>query len=122
MDDRQRAEMLNAGRTFFGAGMVLAPSLMLRGWVGDDANLPAVKLLGRTMGVRDAAIGVGTLLALREGKGVKFWLQLGIAADAVDCAATLLAARRIPTRGAILVGSMAAAAAVTGWQLMQRLD
>lgn len=122
MDDKQRAEMLNAGRTFFGAGMVLAPSLMLKGWVGEDAKLPSVKLVGRTMGVRDAALGIGTLMALRDGKSAKLWLQLGIAADAVDCAATLLAARRIPTRGAILVGSMAAAAAVTGWQLMQRLD
>ena len=122
MNDRDRAQILNYGRTAFGAGMVLAPSLMLKGWVGEDANLPAVKLVGRTMGVRDAALGIGALRALREGKSVKFWLQLGIAADAVDCAATLLAARRIPTRGAILVGSMAAAAAVTGWQLMQRLD
>ena len=122
MDDKQRAEMLNAGRTFFGVGMVLAPSLMLKGWVGEDSKLPSVKLVGRTMGVRDAALGIGTLMALRDGKSAKLWLQLGIAADAVDCAATLLAARRIPTRGAILVGAMAAAAAVTGWQLLQRLD
>ena len=122
MDDRQRAEMLNAGRTFFGAGMVLAPSLMLKGWVGEDAKLPSVKLVGRTMGVRDAAIGLGTLMALEDKESVKRWIQFGIAADAVDCAATVIAARRLSTKKSILVAAMAAAAAVTGWQLLNRLD
>ena len=122
MDDKQRAEMLNAGRTFFGAGMVLAPRLALGGWVGQDANLPAVQLIGRTMGIRDAAIGVGTLLALRDGKDAKVWLQLGLAADAVDCAATLIAARKLSTKKAFVVAAMAAAAAISGWQLLQRLD
>ena len=122
MDDSQRAQVLNAGRAAFGVGMVVAPGLMLRGWVGQDANLPSVKLVARTMGVRDAAIGLGTLMALENGDSVKRWLQFGIAADAVDCAATVIAARRLPTKTAIVVAAMAAAAAVTGWQLLQRLD
>ena len=122
MDDQQRLQVLNGGRTLFGLGMVVAPRLMLRGWVGQDAELPSVKLVARTMGIRDAAIGLGTLMALDNGDDVKRWIQFGIAADAVDCAATVVAARRLPTKTAVLVAAMAAAAAVTGWQLLNRLD
>ena len=121
MDDRQRALYLNAGRTFFGSLMLAAPAVALRGWVGADSNLPSVKLVARTMGVRDAALGIGALMAIRDDRSPKLWLQLGVAADAVDCAATLIALRRIP-KGAVVVAGMAAAAAFTGWQLVQRLD
>ena len=75
----------------FGAAFMLAPGLAARGWIGDDAQRPAVKVLARGFGVRDAAIGLGIAVALDRGAPVRGWLEAAAVSDGVDLAATLLA-------------------------------
>jgi hypothetical protein len=62
------ARGLAVNRIAYGVGLVLAPSLYARSWVGSDAaGKDTTKLLARALGARDLALGAGGLLALRAG-------------------------------------------------------
>ena len=54
------ARGLALNRISFGAGLILAPGLYARTWVGKDAaRHDATKLLARALGARDLALGAG---------------------------------------------------------------
>jgi hypothetical protein len=55
-----------------------------------DAN-PQLPYVSRLFGARDVALAAG--LALSGGQGRRLWLQLGIACDAADAVAGLVAGR-----------------------------
>jgi hypothetical protein len=60
------ARGLAVNRITFGVGMVLAPGLYARAWVGADAaGEDTTKVLARALGARDLVLGAGGLLALR---------------------------------------------------------
>jgi hypothetical protein len=61
---RQAAMALAVGRTAMGVTALAAPSLIWRPWVGDTRGVPA-RVLGRALGGRDLALGLGTLAVLR---------------------------------------------------------
>jgi hypothetical protein len=85
---------------------------MTRPWIGDAAESPDARLLSRTMGGRDLALGLGTLRALAVADAeARPWVALAGMADAVDAAVTLLAFRRLPrlTRWGILASTLGAA-------------
>jgi hypothetical protein len=106
----------------FGAAAVLMPRLALRGWIGEDAERPAVKLIVRAFGGRDAALGLGIAVAIDRGAPVRGWLEAAAVSDGVDLAATLLAGDAIPSRGRRLVVVIAASSALLcGW-LARALD
>jgi hypothetical protein len=89
-----------------------APTLMTRPWIGEAAAGPEARLLGRAMGGRDLALGIGTLRALGvDGAEARPWVALAGVADAVDATVTLCAFRRLPTpsRWAILAATLGAA-------------
>jgi hypothetical protein len=105
------------GRMAIGAALVLAPRLAGPMWIGAAADSRAVKVLARGLGARDLAIGLGTAVALDQGKPVRGWLEGAALADAVDFVSTLLAGGSIPPgarRMVLLIagGSMAACAAL----------
>ena len=79
-------------RTAVGAGSWVAPELTGRLFGLDAVANPQLPYLGRLFGVRDVALGAG--LALSSGQSRKLWLQLGIACDAADAVAGLLAGRK----------------------------
>ncbi|MDP9072115.1 MAG: hypothetical protein M3N68_12720, partial [Actinomycetota bacterium] len=83
MDYRAMAVCYSTGRVVLGAAFMLAPAT-LKGWIGDDAHRPGTRVLARVFGARDAALGLGALLALREGAPARRWLQLAAGIDAVD--------------------------------------
>jgi hypothetical protein len=115
---------LSHGRTriAFGAALVLAPGVAARGWVGDDAQRPAVKVLARALGVRDAALGLGIAVAIDRGAPVRGWLEAAAVSDVVDFAATLLARDAIPDRSRKLIAAVAAGSAVLCAALARALD
>jgi hypothetical protein len=103
------------GRIAIGLWNVVMPGVAGRVWIGDDARRPAVKLIARAFGVRDAVLGLGVVVALDRGAPVRGWLEACAVADGVDAAATFLAGDSIPAaarRGvlALAIGSSAAAA------------
>src|SRR2546426_10855491 len=89
---RQLATSIAWGRIALGAIAMLAPSLPLRPWVGGaTAQQRQAKVLARAMGIRDIALGLGVILALRHAAPARGWVEGGGLADTRDCVATLLA-------------------------------
>ena len=121
MTPRDQARALNIARTAFGVSLFLAPTLVGRPWIGDDAERPGTKAALRSMGVRDAALGIGVLFALSRDAPVRGWLEAGVLSDAGDAIASLLGWRRLPGFGRIAVLTSATGAVVLGRQLSVQL-
>ena len=86
-------------------GVVLgaAPRSFLRATT--DGEPPGSLLLfTRTVGIRDLALGAGTIAAVQAGRpdDVRRWLAAGLTSDALDLAASLVSARLVGTRGALI--------------------
>ena len=91
MSARTMLATLSAGRTFFGLLMTLAPRFAAERWFGAGGTAAESVALMRVAGVRDAAMGVGGLLAARSGADPRPWLGGGVIADGTDVYATLKA-------------------------------
>jgi len=132
---RRMAQLVALGRIGIGCTALVAPTLMTRPWIGDSARSPDARLLARTMGGRDLALGIGTALGEDtagdgdgdgDGADARAWVALAGMADTVDAVVTILAFRRLPTlsRWGILASTVGAAA-VSFWAaagLDPRLD
>lgn len=122
MDHRQLVRMLAAGRVVVGGMLTIAPGQVGKLWVGEGAGSPAAKLALRATGIRDLALGAGTLNALATGEPPRPWVLLSLASDAVDVVATALAVKQIPWSRAVPAIAVASAAAVVGALSVDRLD
>lgn len=109
-DPRTLAAALARGRIVVGLVMLVAPGLVLRGWL--RRVTPEARAVGRMMGARDLVLGLGALTSVKERTQDAEWLSMGAAADAVD-AFVSLAAPGISRRGR-LVALVAAGAAASG--------
>jgi len=117
------AQLVALGRIGIGCTALVAPTLMTRPWIGDAAESPDARLMARTMGGRDLALGIGTLRALEVSPAeARPWVALAGMADAVDATVTVLAFRRLPplTRWAILASTVGAA--VVSFRVAVALD
>ena len=120
---RQLAETVAWGRIAIGVTALVAPTLPLRPWVGRDfAWQPRAKLLARSLGARDLALGLGVILALRHDAPVRGWVEGAGVADAGDCLATLLAFGKLPKASRWLVVLSAAGAAATARLVAPAVD
>jgi hypothetical protein len=86
-------------------GVVLgaAPGPFLRATT--DGEPPGSLLLfTRTVGIRDLAMGAGTLAALKTGTpdDVRRWIAAGLTSDTLDLAASLVSAPLVGKRGALI--------------------
>jgi hypothetical protein len=99
-------------RVAIGAGLMLAPGLFARVWVGKSAGDPKAKVIARSLGIRDLALGLGGVLALQDQD--REWARRTFAAqavaDAVDFVA-IVAGRGAPLPTRLLGGAMAAGSA-----------
>lgn len=96
----RRLALVNAaGRCCFGVGALLLPALVLRPWLGSARGDPSARMLARALGCRDLAIGVGTLLAGRQGLPLRLWALSAGLADAGDLAVTLGRFSELPRAG-----------------------
>lgn len=114
---RGAAAAMALGRVGIGAATLVDPGPTVRLWLG-SATSPAAGALGRALGARDLALGVGALGALAAPRrGAWPWVLAGGAADAADAAATVLAWEHVSRRGRWLVTAAAGGAAVTSTAL-----
>ncbi len=92
------------GLVRIGAGIALggSPRRFLR-W--EDAVPPgsSMTLLMRTVGIRDLAIGLGTVVTARSGSAddVMRWIGAGLLSDALDVVAGLAGSTTMGTRGIV---------------------
>jgi hypothetical protein len=121
MDERTIALGLAVGRAALGAGLLLAPERVNTPWVGTDGERPGARVLGRAVGARDIALGLGVAAALRQGASARPWLLAGLLADLADLGSTLAARGAMPRNGVIGVGALAGGSALVGGWLAQRL-
>jgi hypothetical protein len=111
----QGAAALAAARVALGVTAVAFPSMVARPWVGATADGTAGRVLGRALGARDIALGLGALAALRQGPGeARAWVAAGALSDACDVAITAAAWRELPRGTRWLVATSAGGAAIAG--------
>jgi hypothetical protein len=109
VDRRKIALVLSRGRCVVGLASIFLPGLVGRVWVGRSD--PAVRAVVRAVGIRDLALGVGALTAVKEEQHDAEWLSMGAACDGFD-ALVSLASPGLPRR-ARLIGLGAAGAGAT---------
>jgi len=120
MTTRTAIAAIALGRIGLGAALLAAPrALAGAAWVGaPEARRPVGAALLRAVGARDVALGLGTLLALRDGDALAPWLIGGALADGADAVATALAGAAVPARGRLAVGAVAGGACVAQLALL----
>jgi len=84
-----------AARVGLGVVALSAPRAVAALWVGPLPR-PAGVVLGRALGGRDVALGLGTLVSAMTGRSVIPWVVASGGADAVDAVATLLVRSELP--------------------------
>ena len=125
---RRGAAAVAVGRTALGVVALASPTLVARPWVGEVTG-PAAQVLGRALGGRDLALGLGALGALagvgdgtQAGAASAAWVGAGALADSLDVLATLASWRELPPGGRWLVLGSAGGAALAGaagaWALL----
>lgn len=121
MNVRRAAQLLAGGRVALGVGLLVAPRRVARGWVGDHSQRPAVQALARSVGARDAVLGLIALHTLDHDQVGQRWLRTCAAVDLVDLAATVAAAGDLPDRGVAGTAALAGGAALAGLVLASLL-
>jgi hypothetical protein len=110
---RRGAVALSAARAALGVTALAFPSVVARPWVGPAGDDLAGKVLGRALGARDLALGLGTLAALRSGPA-RGWLAAGALSDAFDVASSAASWPELPKVTRWLVATSAGGAALAG--------
>ena len=87
---------------------------MARPWVVEEVAPYQVAVLGRALGGRDLALGLGALGARRDPAALSRWVRLGALCDSSDALATLISFPRLPATGRWLVLGSSAGAAIAG--------
>ena len=115
---RTAVTALAAARVALGVTALARPSLVARPWVGPAASGIAGQVLGRALGGRDLALGLGTLAAVwgapPESPAALAWCAAGVLSDVADTAITASAWSELPRITRWLVAGSAAGAAVVG--------
>lgn len=113
-------KLLVAIRVSIGSGAWLAPRLAGTLFGLDPDGNPQLPYLGRLFGIRDVVLGAGAQLS--TGDSQRLWLQLGLACDAADAVAGLLAGRNgeIPKLTTVLVTAPALAGIALGAAALQQ--
>ena len=102
--------------------MLAAPEHVNAGWLGqDNARLPAVGDLARSLGARDVALALATIVTLEDPVAGSRVQAACAAVDAIDAAATVIARRSLPRRGVIGTVTLAGLAALIGARLSREL-
>jgi len=89
-------EVMGWMRAAVGAALVVSPAAFLRLSSREPPSGVSVLLL-RTIGIRDLALGAGTVSASRRGPATdaRRWTSAGLASDTLDVLASLAAVRSI---------------------------
>ena len=115
---RGAATALAAARVGLGLVALARPALVARPWVGPAGEELGGQVLGRALGARDLALGLGALAALADPsagpRAAATWFAAGALSDTCDTAVTAAAWSRLPGRTRWLVAATAAGAAVAG--------
>ena len=108
------ASILAAGHVLVGVTGILAPRFLMRFWAGRDPRAEHVRTSGLAIGMRDFAVGAGTLMALRRGQIRSAWSECAALSDTVDALGTLLFFRHTPWGRRTFIVVCVGASAIAG--------
>ena len=122
MTSRRGAQLLAAGRAALGVAVLAAPEQVTGRWLGtENAKLPVVGDLARSLGARDLALGIAALMTIDDvSTGPRVQVLCAIA-DGADTLATIIARESLPRKGVIGTVAIAGASAVAGLYFSHRL-
>lgn len=120
LDARRVALVLGRLRVGAGLALLVAPRLVGRMWMGDNARPHGARPFLRATGLRDLVLGVGTVLAVKDRSNPEHWLGMSAITDAGDALITLLA-RDVPRRARLTVVPGVLALAALDLKLSQQL-
>ena len=122
LDERELVQMLSFMRLLIGAGFVLMPRRLGRWWTGEEDISTTSRMALRSLGGRDVALAVGTLIALENNGNVRGWLEAGALADASDAVSTITNWGDLPSLRRLLGLASSVTAVVVGVNLAQSFD
>jgi hypothetical protein len=108
------------GRVGLGVVALTRPDTVTQAWVGRAGRNQAGRVLGRALGGRDLALGLGTLAALQHQTGPRAdqvaagWVGLAALSDGFDLLITAGSWRKLPVRQRWLVALSSGGAAALG--------
>lgn len=117
MNPRDVARSYAGGRLAVGVVLFLFPRLVVGRLAGGTRNVtPALVLMARLVGVRDALLGLGALAAVqdRDADRTRTWMTYGAIADAGDAVATVAGFRGLPRFSRVGLLLLALGGAATG--------
>ncbi|HYI80705.1 MAG TPA: hypothetical protein VEW67_07585 [Thermoleophilaceae bacterium] len=111
------------GRLAFGAGLIVAPSRVAAGWLGEVAERPAAQVAIRGLGARDVALSAGALTALDDNAQLRRWVLAAAACDLADVTIALATpSGALPANARWGTVALGGGAAVAGLLLYVALD
>ena len=111
---RRLTLLYSAARAGFGLALVGPPSWAAERWIGRDASRRPVGVAMRGLAVRDLAVALGAIDALRRDGAVAPWLVAAAACDVADIAISLAAGDSLPKPARWGTPVLAGASAVVG--------
>ena len=109
-------------RMAYGVALAVAPGAVGSKWIGGDARRRPAGVALRALGVRDAALQAGTLVAALRGEPVRPWLLAAIAGDVTDVIATAGASGDVPDDAPRKTLAVAGGSAALSGVLVAALD
>jgi hypothetical protein len=111
---RRLTLLYSAARAGFGLALLGPPSWAAERWIGRDASRRPVGVAMRGLAIRDLAVALGALDALRRDGAVAPWLLAAAACDVADIAISLVAGDSLPERARWGTPVLAGASAAVG--------
>jgi hypothetical protein len=110
------ATALGVNRALFGVSYLLRPDQARTSWIGRAARKPGARVMIRSQGVRDVALGGGALRAVVRGSApeLRAWMVAHTVSDLADLVVTWAARKDLPTRRARLAMTIAGASVLVG--------
>jgi len=122
LDERELVQMLSFVRLVIGLGFFLMPRRLGRWWTGEEDISTTSRMALRSLGGRDVALAVGTLIALENDGNVRGWLEAGALADASDAVSTLTNWGDLTSLRRLLSLTSSVSAVMVGLNLAQSFD
>jgi hypothetical protein len=115
---RRGATTVAVARVALGLACLAWPSMPARSWTGAGRDDLTGQVLGRALGARDLALGLGALAALRDRDAspgpARSWVVVGALSDTLDVAISLATWGELPRVTRWLVAASAGGAALAG--------
>jgi hypothetical protein len=89
VDERELVQIISIVRLGIGVGFFFFPGKLGRLWSGERESSTTSRMALRSLGGRDVALAIGTLVALENNGNVRGWLEAGALADASDAVSVL---------------------------------